>query len=470
MTYPVLIVEDDETQSKMLSRLLHRRMGFNSLQARNGREALVKLEENENVQSIKLVILDVSMPVMGGMEALEIIRQKYPVLPVIMLTGSRDIDDVVKAMHLGAMDFLVKPYEVERMVITVKNALKLGTLTKEVARLKRQQEGALHFDNLIGHDTGLSDPVALGRKAARSDIAVLISGDTGTGKEVFARAIHGESVRADYPFIAVNCGAIPPQLVESTLFGHEKGAFTGATEKVIGKFREAEGGVIFLDEVGELPLEMQVKLLRVLQQKEVEPVGAGRPLPVNIRVISATNRNLYKEVKKGAFREDLYFRLNVLSINLPSLSQRKGDVLPLASHFVERFCIREGGVPKDLSTVLEASLMEYSWPGNVRELENVINRAMVVSENNILGVDDVLFQDESFDNKGVEYSVKKYFQDELGDIGQIRVVLDNGKFKPIDEIEKEAMRIALDYFDHNVTQAAKALGMAKSTFYKKLKK
>ena len=298
MSDSILIVEDDPMQQKMLGTLLRRKIGFESQVAPNGREALDILGRDDK-RAIKLVILDIDMPVMGGMEALEIMAQRYPGLPVIMLTGTRDIEEAVKAIKLGAIDFMTKPYEGERMAITAKNALKLSILSKEVKRLKNEKEGHYRFDHLIGHDGGLQEAVNMGRKAAASDIPVLISGETGVGKEVFAQAIHGESARLGNPFIAVNCGAIPAQLVESTLFGHEKGAFTGATDKATGKFREAEGGTIFLDEVGELPLDSQVKLLRIIQQKEVEPVGASKAVPVNIRVLSATNRNLEEEVKAG---------------------------------------------------------------------------------------------------------------------------------------------------------------------------
>ncbi|MCD8497181.1 MAG: sigma-54 dependent transcriptional regulator [Alphaproteobacteria bacterium] len=276
MGQQILIVDDDEMQRSMLQTLLRRKLEVESVTAANGREALDWLRDDDG-KNIRLVVLDLNMPVMDGMEALAIIRQKYPALPVIMLTGSRDIEKATGAMKLGATDFVTKPYEAERMIVTVRNALKIGVLSKEVKRLSESKSGHFTFDHLIGHEDGLKDVVFLSRKAAASEIPVLISGETGVGKEVFSKAMHGESSRAGKPFIAVNCGAIPSQLVESTLFGHEKGSFTGATEKTSGKFREADGGTIFLDEVGELPLEAQVKLLRVLQQREVEPVGAGKP-------------------------------------------------------------------------------------------------------------------------------------------------------------------------------------------------
>ena len=460
MTEPVLIVEDDQMQRQMLTTLLRRKLDFGARGAENGHEALEVLEADKT-KTIKLIILDLDMPVMNGMETLEILKQKHPSIPVIMLTGSKDIDDAVAAMKYGAIDFLTKPYEADRMAVTVKNALKISTLTKEVSRLKNEKDGTFTFENLIGHDGGLLQVVNTGRKAAAADIPVLITGETGTGKEVFAQAIHGESARAGKPFIAVNCGAIPSQLVESTLFGHEKGAFTGATEKKIGKFREAEGGTIFLDEVGELPLDTQVKLLRALQQKEVEPVGAGKPVAVNVRIISATNRDLQAEVDENRFREDLFFRLNVLQIELPALRNRRNDIPALAAHFVERFCSNEGGIPKDMSQATLQNLVSYEWPGNVRQLENAINRAMVMSEGNILEIENLNDLGAPQDNTQ-SADLPTHPQ-------QINIMTHDGEFKTVDDIEQEAMQLALKHFDQNITKASKALGMAKSTFYKKLK-
>ncbi len=460
MTNPVLIVEDDPMQREMLGTLLRHKLNFGFYAAEHGREAL-DLLETEAAQTIKLIIMDLQMPVMGGLETLDILKQKHPHLPVIMLTGSRDADDVVKAMQKGAIDFLTKPFDSARMIVTVKNALKISVLSKEVWRLQKEQDGTFTFDNLIGHDAGLSAVVNIGRKAAASDIPLLITGETGTGKEVFAQAVHGESARAGKPFIAVNCGAIPSQLVESTLFGHEKGAFTGAIEKTIGKFREAEGGTIFLDEVGELPLDTQVKLLRVLQQKEVEPVGATKPVGLNVRIISATNRDLQEEVDGRRFREDLFFRLNVLQIQLPSLRDRKQDIAALADHFIERFCANEGRQPKVISQETHRQLTAYSWPGNVRQLENIISRSMVTSDGNILhveGLQGMVNNPEAVRN--VDQSPHQK---------DICVISGSNDFKTIYEIEQEAIHIALNHFDHNITKASKALGIAKSTFYKKIK-
>ena len=462
MTQSVLIVENDRTQRQMLASLLQDKLDYKSRTAGNGREALEMLE-TDTEKTIKLIILDLNMPVMGGMETLEIVHQKYPLIPVIILTGNNDIEMAVQAMKLGAVDFLTKPYEKNRIMITIRNALKINTLSKEISRLKNEKDGTFTFENLIGHDRGLLSVVSTGRKAAASDIPVLITGETGTGKEVFAKAIHGKSARNGKAFITINCGAIPTQLVESVLFGHERGAFTGATEKTIGKFREAEDGTIFLDEVGELPLDTQVKLLRVLQQKEVEPVGATKPVPVNIRIISATNRDLETEIEKRNFREDLFFRLNVLQVGLPPLRNRKKDIPLLISHFIERFCAVNGCAFKDISDPAVKKLSVFEWPGNIRQLENTINRAMVMSDNNILDIED--FSTFSSNTKDFEISPPENAAKKLQDI---RVLKNDSEFKTVNEIEQEAMALALEHFNQNITRAAKALGMAKSTFYKKM--
>ncbi|MCK6417785.1 MAG: sigma-54 dependent transcriptional regulator [Alphaproteobacteria bacterium] len=461
MEKPILIIEDDPLQLEMLARLLQRKLEMGAWTARNGREGLDVLRRDEG-QSIRLVIMDLNMPVMGGLEALKIMREQAPGLPVVMLTGSKDIDDAVQAMKLGATDFLTKPFESERMIVTVRNALRIGTLTREVNRLHSEKQGVLRFNNLIGSEGGLAEMVNIGRRAAVTDIPVLIMGETGVGKEVFARALHGESGRSGKPFVALNCGAIPAQLVESTLFGHEKGSFTGATQKTAGKFREAEGGTIFLDEVGELPLDAQVKLLRVLQQAEIEPVGAARPVSVNVRVISATNRDLQELVRQGLFREDLFFRLNVLTIRLPSLRERCGDIPALAQHFIERFCARDSRPLKIVEESAVRLLQQYNWPGNVRELENALHRAMVLSDRDVL-------RDEDF--------IAVLGKAEVNE-GQVQVASNNsgaltlhdaqGLFKTMAEIEREAMQVALNAYAGNITQAAKALGIAKSTFYRKM--
>lgn len=458
MPASIMIVEDDPVQRHMLETMLRRKLGYESVSAENGRDAIDFLERN-TIRDIRLAILDLQMPVMDGMETLSILRQKYPSLPVIMLSGNRDIDMVVEAIKLGATDFLSKPFDGDRLKVTVENALKLNALNSEVNFLRREKGGQIRFENLIGYDMGLTQCIGIARKAASSDIQVLITGETGTGKEVLAKAIHGESERSGNPFIAVNCGAIPAQLIESTLFGHEKGSFTGAIGKSLGKFREAEGGTIFLDEIGDLPMDAQVKLLRVLQQKEVEPIGAGKAIPVNVRILSATHQDLKKSVTEEKFREDLYFRLNVLQIEIPPLRNRKQDIPLLVRYFINRFCSAEQQISKNISKAADNFLINYDWPGNIRQLENTIHRAIVMNDTGTLEPEDfsVFIHDhtESPPTSRHDYAIIP--------------VRSDGSFKTPEEIELELMQLALKKFDGNITQAAKAIGMAKSTFYKKMK-
>ena len=263
-------------------------------------------------------------------------------LPVIVQTAQGSIETVIKAMRAGADDFVVKPISPERLRVSIQNLLKVNALTEEVKRLNKKVGGALTFDDLIASSPAMANVIRLGRRGAQSNIPILIEGESGVGKEMIARAIQGESERRGRPFVAVNCGAIPENLVESILFGHEKGSFTGATGKHLGKFQEADGGTLFLDEVAELPLDMQVKLLRAIQEGEIDPVGSRKPVKVNIRLISATNRNMIEMVKAGQFREDLYYRLNVFPIMVPPLRERKDDIPALVNHFITRFAAEEG--------------------------------------------------------------------------------------------------------------------------------
>ncbi|PCJ96610.1 MAG: sigma-54-dependent Fis family transcriptional regulator [Zetaproteobacteria bacterium] len=462
MTRKILIVEDDPAQRRMISLLIHRKIGLGVVEADGGRMALSLLRDDVVRENICLVIIDLNMPNMGGIELLKLIRQQYPNLPIIILTGSKDLDVAVQVMKLGANDFLNKPINPQRFQVSVCNAMKIGALEKEVKRLKHKDENRFLFDDLIGYDRGLLSVVSVGRKAALAEIPVMLTGKTGVGKEVFARAIHGESARSGGAFVAINCGAIPKDLVESTLFGHEKGAFTGAITKSLGRFREAEGGTIFLDEVGELPLDAQVKLLRVLQEREIYPVGADKAIPINVRIISATNRDLEAGIEEGVFRDDLYFRLNVLPIHLPALKQRPEDIPALIHHFLERFSVSEGLPLKELTEVAESMLSTWDWVGNVRELENTIHRAIVLCDGDILDIGDFTSLRQA------EMPLA------IGCVGVVNTASSsmfeiNGILKTMARIEQEAMKFSLKYYDNNVTQAARALGMAKSTFYRKLK-
>ena len=452
MRNTLLIVDDDKLQRVMASRLLHNR-GFLAEEAESGEKAIKRLADTEHTP-IDLVLLDMCMPEMDGKQTLIKIRELYPILPVIIVTASGDIEDAVELMRLGASDFITKPINPERLSVSIDNMLKLKTLSQEVSRLKRKEDGRGQFIDLIGHNAGLKNCVEIAKKAASSDIPVLITGESGVGKELLARAIHGEGYRGGRNFVAINCGAIPENLVESTLFGHEKGSFTGAIAKELGKFREAEGGTLFLDEVGELKPDMQTKLLRVLQQKEIQPVGSGKALKVNVRIISATNRNLLEEVNQGRFREDLYYRLNVLPIKMPKLSERREDIPELVKHILARFCATEN---KPKITVTDKGLKflcDKEWNGNVRELENLLYRSVVITDKQQLSDTDFFEMSESTvrNNNAIHISL-----------------LNNlGVAKTMQEIENEVIAITLNRCADNVGEAAKQLGIGQSTLYKKL--
>ncbi|MDX1975922.1 MAG: sigma-54 dependent transcriptional regulator [Rickettsiales bacterium] len=450
MVDTILIVEDDRVQQRMIVTLLTKKLGYQALTASNGKDALAKIQES-NVGDINAVLLDIQMPEMDGFETLQAIRKYRPDLPVIMLTGSDNTGIAVKAIKEGASDFIVKPPDPAHLDVAIKNAMRLSTLSRELTKMKRDKEGALSFNDLVGCNSGLANAVALGRKAAASAVPVLITGESGVGKELFARAIHGESKRVGSPFVAVNCSAIPEHLIEGTLFSPEKGAF-----------RKAENGTVFLDDIDKLPHEAQVRLLRLLQHKEIESVNIAKPIKVNVRIIAASERDLARDIQGGKFREDLYFRLNILPIALPSLRERKQDIIPIAEYFIERLAVSEGLLSKKLNKMAKNYLINQYWSGNVRELENLIHRALVVADDE--DIDEVVLQ-QIHQASSAPQIIERRTTPAL----HINMRLPDGRFKTIDEIEVEALRNALAHFENNITHAADAVGMAKSTFYRKIK-
>jgi len=371
MAKTVLVVDDDPTQRRLVQAVLDRE-GYSVVHAESGGEAIDRLTKGGGAD---VVLLDLVMPRMSGMECLAEIRTAGVTTPVIVLTANGGIETVVKAMQAGAQDFFIKPASPERILVGIRNALQLTQLTAEVGRLKKHVAGRVTFADLVGESRPMQMVKSLGSRAAKSSIPVLITGESGVGKEVIARALHGASDRAGKPFVAVNCGALPVNLVESILFGHEKGSFTGASDKHLGKFAEANGGTLFLDEIGELPLDMQVKLLRALQEGEIDPVGSRRSVKVDVRIVSATNRDLSGAVATGTFREDLFYRLNVFPIEAPALRDRREDIPALIDHFIGRFNVEEGKRVAGASAETLALLTAFDWPGNVRQLENTIHRA-----------------------------------------------------------------------------------------------
>jgi DNA-binding NtrC family response regulator len=482
MTARVLIVEDDPAQRRILEEMI-KRFGFETASAESGAKGLDILGGPTGGQ-FELVILDLMMPGMDGLEFLERMTSVRGHIPVIVQTAQGSIETVIKAMRAGADDFVVKPISPERLRVSVQNLLKVNALTEEVKRLNKKVGGALTFDDLIASSAAMAGVIRLGRRGAQSNIPILIEGQSGVGKEIIARAIHGESERRGRTFVAVNCGAIPENLVESILFGHEKGSFTGATAKHVGKFQEADGGTLFLDEVAELPFDMQVKLLRAIQEGEIDPVGSRKPVKVNIRLISATNRNMIEMVKAGQFREDLYYRLNVFPVMVPPLKDRKDDIPALVNHFITRFAAEEGRKVHGIEPKALAMLQLYGWPGNVRQLENTVFRAIVLCEGDILEIQDfpqIASLVEGYEVKIPELppqappaataapsrSTGSAVSDGMA-LG-IPAVTDGGHIRKLEEIEADMIRLALHRYRGQMSEVARKLGIGRSTLYRKMR-
>ena len=466
----VLIVDDDPTQRRLLQAVVEK-SGFSTLQADNGDTAL-DMALSPDGANIHVMLLDLVMPGRNGMETLEELAAKRPELPVIVLTGKGSIDTVVKAMQMGARDFVVKPAAPERIIVSIRNALAMKTLVGEVKRLKKTKVGGLQFSDLIGNASTMRSVVAMGERGAKANIPILITGESGVGKEVIARAIQGASERSDKPFITVNCGAIAENLVESILFGHEKGSFTGANSKHLGKFQEAHTGTLFLDEVGELPLEMQVKLLRVLQEGEVDSIGSKRTVPVDVRIISATNRDLAEAVKNGTFREDLYYRLNVFPIAVPALRERAEDIPALTEHFIKRFNVQENMNVVGAETDTMDLLKSYEWQGNVRQLENSIFRAMILSDGHKLKPSD--FPQIS----GISPVVTTKAEDPLAALitntaedadPRVTFMDREGHLRSLEEIERDLIEFAIENYSGHMSEVARRLGIGRSTLYRKVR-
>ena len=483
MAARVLIVEDEPAQRRILEEMV-KRFGFDVTTADSGLRALEALRGPQG-GTYELVILDLVMPEMDGIEFLEKLQGVRGDLPVIVQTSQGSIETVIKAMRAGADDFVVKPVSPERLKVSIQNLLKVNALTEEVKRLNKKVTGALSFADLIASSPAMANVMRLGKRGAASTIPILIEGESGVGKEMIARAIQGESERAGRPFVAVNCGAIPENLVESILFGHEKGAFTGATSKHIGKFQEADGGTLFLDEVAELPLDMQVKLLRAIQEGEVDPVGSRRPVKVNVRIVSATNRNMIEMVKAGQFREDLYYRLNVFPIMVPPLRDRKDDIPALVNHFITKLAAEEGRKVRGIRPDALAMLMAYAWPGNVRQLENTVFRAIVLCEGDQLGIED--FPQIASLVDGYEIMVPaapvmpvpvppaqqpvRRGGTEVSDgtaLG-IPVVTDGGHIRKLEDVEADMIKLALHRYRGQMSEVARKLGIGRSTLYRKMR-
>jgi DNA-binding NtrC family response regulator len=480
MNKTVLVVDDDPTQRRLAQAVLERE-GFRVAHADGGRAALDHLASGAPAD---VVLLDLNMPGMSGQETLADMRGRGFAQPVIVVTATGGIDTVVAAMRAGACDFFVKPASPERIIVSIGNALSLGAMKTEVDRLKKHVGARTTFDDLIGAGPAMQMVKRLGERAARSSIPVLITGESGSGKEVIARAVHGCSDRAGRPFVTVNCGAIPENLVESILFGHEKGSFTGASEKHLGKFQEANGGTLFLDEVGELPLDMQVKLLRALQESEIDPIGAKRPVKVDVRILSATNRDLSQAVAEGRFREDLFYRLNVYPIEAPALRDRREDIPALTEAFVRRFNLEEGRRVAGASPETVTLLGAFDWPGNVRQLENAVYRAIILADAPYLQPHDFpaisglkLPPMAAAPAEGAPASAMPAMPSaaalpDLADLPKtapVQILDDRGHLRKLEDIERDLIQLAIEIYAGHMSEVARRLGIGRSTLYRKVR-
>jgi DNA-binding NtrC family response regulator len=482
MAERVLIVDDDPVARRLVENIVSR-AGYEPVTADGGDVALARLTEGA---PIDCVILDLVMPDLDGLGVLAKMRAAGIGVPVIVQTAHGGIDNVISAMRAGAVDFVVKPVGAERLAVSLRNALATHALEGELNRIKRSQSGTLTFKDIVTRSARMLGVLRTAEKAAASSIAVLIEGESGVGKELIARAIHGTGERRAKPFVAVNCGAIPETLVESTLFGHEKGAFTGAAERHAGKFVEASGGTLFLDEVGELPLATQVKLLRALQDGEIDPVGGKKPVKVDVRVISATNRDLIAEVRAARFREDLYYRLCVFPISIPPLRERPEDIAHLIRHFLLRFAAEEGKRVRGVSAEALALLNGFSWPGNVRQLENAIFRAVVLAEGDEIGVAEFpqiagasetsLVPHQDVDSRPTSV-VQPLILDSVTPVpphatapagATLPLLGDGGDVLPLEAVEAAAIRFAITHYRGQMSEVARKLRIGRSTLYRKL--
>ncbi|MCB1450560.1 MAG: sigma-54-dependent Fis family transcriptional regulator [Nitratireductor sp.] len=486
MTQTILIVDDDPVQRRLLEGAATR-LGYLAISVDGGEAALAVLNEREPA-SLGAVVLDLMMPGMDGLGVMNAMQETGIGVPVIVQTAQGGIETVVKAMRAGAFDFVVKPVSPDRLKTALENALKIGSIETVKRKATRKVPGSISFPDIVTLSPVMTSVLKIAEKAAQSQIPVLIEGESGVGKELVARAIQNASDRSAKPFVAVNCGALPENLVESILFGHEKGAFTGASEKHVGKFEEANGGTLFLDEIGELPLDIQVKLLRAIQEGEIDPIGARKPVKVNIRLVSATNRNLAEEVSKGRFREDLYYRLSVLPLSIPPLRARKEDVPLLVRHFIGRIGAEENKTQiRGIDASAEALLCNYDWPGNIRQLENAIFRAMVLADGELLSAQEfpqIAAQLPGFELPALPQPVPstpaaQHLAPSMEtpaipaaasrDAGLLAMRNETGDIRPMEEMEAELIRYAIELYDGRMSKVARKLGIGRSTLYRKLK-
>lgn len=447
----ILIIDDEKNMRWALEKGLGQ-AGYRTVSAPDGPGGL----ESVASESPDIVLLDLKMPGMDGLDVLRLIKELRADLPVIIITAHGSVATAIEAMRAGAYDYVSKPFNLEEIQISIEKALEVRSLTEEVAKLRSEVEQKYSFQNIIGKSPKMQAVFDLIDRVAATSASVLIFGESGTGKELAAKAIHYLSPRRHRPYIQVNCSALPETLLESELFGHEKGAFTGAVARRLGRFELADKGTLFLDEIGELTPPVQVKLLRVLQEKSFERVGGGETIRADVRIITATNRDLNQAMAEGKFREDLFYRLNVVPITLPPLRERSEDIPLLAEHFLKKyeFSGRPGAKPKTLTAEAVRRLAEYRWPGNVRELENAIERAVIISRGDRITVDDLPRELQPYSPQPLRRAAFK---------------LPEGGVN-LEEVERDLIRQALERTGGNQTQAARLLGITRHTLLYRIDK
>ena len=444
----ILIVDDEDSIRLSLEGILEDE-GFRTSFAATGEECLSIIQAEDP----DLVLLDIWMPGIDGLETLKKIKQMRPQQLVVMMSGHGSIETAVKATRLGAFDFIEKPLSLEKVLLSIQNAMKIGQLVAENKALK---EKIGHDYQMIGNSAAIDQLKQQIKMAAPSSGWVLINGENGTGKELVARAIHQQSTRSDKPFVEINCAAIPEELIESELFGHEKGAFTGATAARRGKFDQANGGTLFLDEIGDMSLKTQAKILRILQEHKFDRVGGNRTIEVDVRVIAATNKNLQEEIKSGEFREDLFFRLNVLPFQVPPLRNRKDDIPLLCHHFLHFFCGKESREIKSISEEALAALQAYSWPGNVRELKNLIERLVIMTPGKTIKLSDLPL---GINQNNIQNDQQKFNSIEMP-----------ASYREAKEVfEKQFLEKKLSENNWNVSKTAEEIGLERSNLHRKIK-
>lgn len=470
MTVRILVAEDDEAQRFMLSEALSRE-GYEVVCARDGAEAV----ERVRTEDFDVALMDIRMPRLDGIEALRQIRSMRPELLVIMITAFGSQDVAMRAIREGAYDYFTKPFNLDELRLVVRRAVEKNALRRQLTALEHQLRDRLSFDRLIGQSAPMQRVFDLVRKVVTSDVTVLITGESGTGKELVAQAIHYHSARRAKPFVSVNCAAIPENLLESELFGHERGAFTGAVGTKLGQIEIANGGTVFLDEIGDMSLALQAKLLRVLQEREIVRVGGTKPIRVDIRVIAATNRDLTQLVKEKKFREDLYFRLNVVPIALPPLRERTGDIPLLVDHFIRVYNPRLNKAITGVEPAALEMMERYAWPGNVRELENTIQRAMILATGSTITVEDLpaAIREGGHGREGSNV----WLEPLANDSAKMRALIEDFSLplqekieRLTEELEKKLIVAALKKANFRRQETADLLGISRKSLHNKMVK